>query len=445
MYQYMQDDGRDFIYHEEEKDTALTMHADVAIMMLYDKLGPAPSHVAVTKRITKIPLSSDKPNDADRSKDERPADSDDGLPLLEQNFNHIILEESIGRFSRLGFVLKRKLSKPKKMDAIIRLHGMDSIERCACCKVFGQVQDECPKNIDSNVVKNMRKTSQTPRGVPVGPKVNKRAHLIMHYSLDALPNAIVCHFAIECIYKVQFLGHVIDSQGLTGYYRRFIKGFSKIAKSMTKLTQKKVKFDWGDEEEATFQLIKQKLCSVPILALPEGSEDFIVSIDASIKGLDAVLMQREKVIAYASQQLKILEKNYTTHDLELGAILEAQTEARKPKNLKSKDVGGMLIENSREPEKPRKEKLEPRANGTLCLNNKSWLPCYGDLRTLIMHESHKSKYFVHPGSDKMYQDMKQLYWWPNMKADIATYISKCLTCLKVKAEHQKPSGLLVQP
>ncbi|GJZ54370.1 reverse transcriptase domain-containing protein [Tanacetum coccineum] len=76
---------------------------------------------------------------------------------------------------------------------------------------------------------------------------------------------------------------------------------------------------------------------------------------------------------------------------------------------------------------------------------RSWFPCFGDLRTLIMHESHKSKYSVHPGSDKMYQDMKKLYWWPNMKADIATYVSKCLTCLKVKAEHQKPSGLLVQP
>nr|GEV62409.1 putative reverse transcriptase domain, ribonuclease H-like domain, aspartic peptidase domain protein [Tanacetum cinerariifolium] len=103
-------------------------------------------------------------------------------------------------------------------------------------------------------------------------------------------------------------------------------------------------------------------------------------------------------------------------------ILEAQTEAMKPENLKSEDVGGMLIENSKDPEKPRKEKLEPRADGMLCLNNRSWLPCYGDLRTLIMHESHKSKYSVHPGSDKMYQDMKLLYWWPNMKADIATYV-----------------------
>ncbi|GKB90527.1 putative reverse transcriptase domain-containing protein, partial [Tanacetum coccineum] len=157
-----------------------------------------------------------------------------------------------------------------------------------------------------------------------------------------------CEFLIP---KVQFLGHVIDIKGihvdpakiesikdwaspkspteirqflgLAGYYRRFIKGFSKIAKPMTKLTQKKVKFEWGDKQETVFQLIKQKLCSALILALPEGSEDFIVYCDASIKGLGAVLMQREKVIAYASHQLKIHEKNYTTHDLELGAVVFA--------------------------------------------------------------------------------------------------------------------------
>ncbi|GJX28721.1 putative reverse transcriptase domain-containing protein [Tanacetum coccineum] len=95
--------------------------------------------------------------------------------------------------------------------------------------------------------------------------------------------------------------------------------------------------------------------------------------------------------------------------------------------------------------KLRTDKLEPCADGTLCLNGRSWLLCYGDLRTVIMHESHKSKYSTHPGSDKIYQDMKKLYWWPNMKADIATYVSKCLICAKVKAEHQRPSGLLVQP
>ncbi|GKB20952.1 retrovirus-related pol polyprotein from transposon TNT 1-94 [Tanacetum coccineum] len=151
--------------------------------------------------------------------------------------------------------------------------------------------------------------------------------------------------------KVQFLGHVIDSQGihvdpakiesikywaspktptkirqflgLAGYYRRFIEGFLKIAKSMTKLTQKGVKFDWGDKEEAAFQLINQKLCSAPILALPEGSKDFVIYCDASHTELGVVLMQRKKVIAYASRQLKIHEKNYTTHDLELGSLVFA--------------------------------------------------------------------------------------------------------------------------
>nr|GEZ66559.1 putative reverse transcriptase domain-containing protein [Tanacetum cinerariifolium] len=111
--------------------------------------------------------------------------------------------------------------------------------------------------------------------------------------------------------------------GLAGYYRRFIKGFLKIAKPMTKLTQKKVMFDWGDKKEAAFQLLKQKLCSSPILALPERAKDFVTYCDASHKGLGAVLMQIEKVISYVSRKLKIHKKNYTTHDLELGAVVFA--------------------------------------------------------------------------------------------------------------------------
>ncbi|GKE97838.1 retrovirus-related pol polyprotein from transposon 17.6 [Tanacetum coccineum] len=107
------------------------------------------------------------------------------------------------------------------------------------------------------------------------------------------------------------------------YYRRFIEGFLKIAKLMTKLTQKSVKYEWGENEEAAFQLLKQKLCSAPILSLPKGSEIFVVYYDASHKGLGAVLMQKEKVIAYASRQLKIHKKNYTTHDLEFGAVVFA--------------------------------------------------------------------------------------------------------------------------
>ncbi|GJT00717.1 putative reverse transcriptase domain-containing protein [Tanacetum coccineum] len=98
-----------------------------------------------------------------------------------------------------------------------------------------------------------------------------------------------------------------------------------------------------------------------------------------------------------------------------------RTEAQKPENIKNEDAGGMLVENYKDPEKFRTEKLEPRADGTLCFNGRSCLPCYGNLRTVIMHESHKSKYSIHPVFDKMYQDMKKLYWWPNMKANIATY------------------------
>ncbi|GJS69591.1 putative reverse transcriptase domain-containing protein [Tanacetum coccineum] len=111
-------------------------------------------------------------------------------------------------------------------------------------------------------------------------------------------------------------------------------------------------------------------------------------------------------------------------------ILEAQIKAQKPENLVNEDVSGMIRNDIP------KEKLESRADGTLRLHGRSWLPCYGDLRSMIMHESHKSKCSIHPGSKNMYQDVKKLYWWPNMRADIATYVSKCLTCARVKAEHQ---------
>ncbi|GJT32996.1 putative reverse transcriptase domain-containing protein [Tanacetum coccineum] len=196
--------------------------------------------------------------------------------------------------------------------------------------------------------------------------------------------------------------------GLAGYYRRFIEGFSKIAKPMTELTQKDKKFDWGEEQEEAFQLLKQKLCAAPILALPEGSEDFVVYCDASIKGLGAVLMQRMKMA------------------LSLGR-----------KGLEPLRVRALVMTIGLD---LHHESLRLRGGG-----RRSWLPCYGDTRPLIMHESHKSKYSIHPGADKMYHDLKMLYWWPNMKADIAAYVSKCLTCAKVKAEHQRPSGLLVQP
>nr|GEZ60049.1 reverse transcriptase domain-containing protein [Tanacetum cinerariifolium] len=178
---------------------------------------------------------------------------------------------------------------------------------------------------------------------------------------------------------------------------------------MTKLTQKGIKFDWGEKEK--------------------------------------------KVIAYASRQLKVHEQNYTTHDLELGSVVFALKIWRNylygtkcTVFTDHKSLQHILDQKELNMRKDiPKKKLEPHTDRTLCLNGRSWLRCYGDLRSVIMHESHKSKYSIHPTSEKMYQDMKKLYWWPNMKADIAMYVSKCLTCAKVKAEHQRPSRLLVQP
>ncbi|GKA78753.1 putative nucleotidyltransferase, ribonuclease H [Tanacetum coccineum] len=329
-----------------------------------------------------------------------------------------------------------------------------------------------------------------------------------------------CDFWLE---SVQFLGHVINNKGVHVDPAKVeaIRNWS----APTTPKEKNKKYEWGTEEDEAFQTLKQKLCSAPILALPEGTENFVVYCDASHKGYGAVLMQREKVIAYASRQLKKHEENYTTHDLELGAvvfalrlwrhylygtkctvytdhkslqyildqkelnmrqrrwiellsdydceiryhpgkanvvadalsrkdrepirvrslvmtvhtdlpekILNAQTDAMKEENVKAENLGRLI-----------KPIFETRSDGIQCFEGRIWLPLFGGLRDLIMHESHKSKYSIHPGSDKMYQDLKKLYWWPNMKAEIATYVSKCLTCAKVKAEHQKPSGLLQQP
>nr|GFA42143.1 putative reverse transcriptase domain-containing protein [Tanacetum cinerariifolium] len=296
----------------------------------------------------------------------------------------------------------------------------------------------------------------------------------------------------------------------------------------------KTKQEHEEHLKLILKLIKKEEFA-PILALLEGAENFIVYCDALHKGLGVVLMQKEKVIAYASRQLKIHETNYTTRDLKLGAVVFALKirgticiEQSVPCSLITKNryplprIDDLFVQlqgssvyskidlrsgyhqfRVREEDilktafkrryghyefqvmpfgltnapavfmdlmnwvckpyldkfmivfiddifiysKDKKEHEEHLKTILELLKKKelSWLPCYGDLRTVIMHESHKSKYSIHPGSDKMYQDMKKLYWWPNMKADIATYVSKCLTCAKVKAEQQKPLGLRVQP
>nr|GEV77284.1 putative reverse transcriptase domain-containing protein [Tanacetum cinerariifolium] len=160
-----------------------------------------------------------------------------------------------------------------------------------------------------------------------------------------------------------------------------------------KLKEKNKKFEWGDEQENAFQTLKDMLCDAPILALLEGADDFVVYYDASNQGFGCVLMQRNKVIAYASRQLKIHEKNYTTHDLELGAVSEAsKNTSTLTEMLKGLD-----------------EQLERKEDGGLYLVERIWVPVYGNLRTLIMNKAHAMRYSVHPGADKMYYDLRGLY------------------------------------
>ncbi|GKC38200.1 putative nucleotidyltransferase, ribonuclease H, partial [Tanacetum coccineum] len=255
--------------------------------------------------------------------------------------------------------------------------------------------------------------------------------------------------------KVQFLGHVINGDGihvdpskieavknwkaprtpsevcsflgLAGYYRRFIEDFSKIAKPLTVLTQKSKTFDWGEEQENVFQTLKDKLCNALVLALPDRPKDFVVYCDASGLGLGCVLMQRNKLIAYASRKLKIHEKNYTTHDLELGAVVFALKIWRhylyRIKSIelfsdydceiryhpgKAKVLDDALSRKERVKPKRRDidEIIELRNDRALYYLDRIWVPLKGDVRTLIMNEAHKLKYSVHPGSDKMYYDLR---------------------------------------
>ncbi|KAI3808116.1 hypothetical protein L1987_24059 [Smallanthus sonchifolius] len=346
-----------------------------------------------------------------------------------------------------------------------------------------------------------------------------------------MPNSLSANSGFA---KIQLLGHVVNEKGihvdpskveaikdqttpmtptevqqllgLAGYYRKFIEEISK------------------DCSTSHYSNSKRKLCSAPILVFPEGTDDFVVYYNTSIRGLGCVLMQREKVIAYASRQLKIHEKNYTTHDLELGAVVftikiwrhyfygtkctiytdhkslqhifeqkelnmrqrrwvellndydcaiqyhpskaNVVADALSKKETKPKRVPALqLTIHPGLPDKIRSAQLEAlkeetlplegtrimgaqlevKSNGIRYFVERIWVPVFGSLRELVMDEAHKSRYSIHPGSAKMYHDLKVLYWWPKMKTDIATYVSNCLTCTKVKVEYQKPSGLLQQP
>jgi hypothetical protein len=381
-----------------------------------------------------------------------------------------------------------------------------------------------------------------------------------------------CEFWLE---KVVFLGHVVSSEGifvdpnkveavlnwsrptnvaeirsflgLAGYYRRFVEGFSQIAAPLTHLTRKGVKFEWSNACEESFQELKQRLVTAPVLTIPSSSGGFVIYCDASRVGLGCVLMQHGRVVAYASRQLKQYEKNYPTHDLELAAVVFAlkiwrhylygerceiytdhkslkylftqkelnlrqrrwlelvkdydcminyhpgkanvvadalsrksmstlahliTTQVHILQDLESMDIevrmgtsdallaqlnlrptlleriigaqgkDHKLVKINEAVKKGERSKFSIRSDGTLLYDHRVCVPNDGELRKEILEEAHCTTYTMHPGSTKMYRNLREHFWWDGMKNDIAQFVARCLTCQQVKIEHQRPSGLL---
>ncbi|GJW12127.1 putative reverse transcriptase domain-containing protein [Tanacetum coccineum] len=275
---------------------------------------------------------------------------------------------------------------------------------CFECGVRGHFKMDCPKLKNNN---NNRGNQVRNANAPV------KVYVVGH---GGGKPRFQCH---DRLYKTQFL--TLGSSGLVCQEeRRIIPGCCIDSGKMNKLTVKNC-YPLPRIDDLFDQLTGSE-CLLKI--------DFKISLSPIERRWLELLSDYDCEIRY--------------HPGKANVVADALSRKER-KNIKNEDVRGMRLKNSTDPKKLRMEKLEPRADGTLCFNGRSWLPCYGDLRTVIMHESYKSKYSIYPGSDKMYQDIKKLYWWPNMKANIATYVRICLTCAKAKAEHQRPSGLLVQP
>ena len=313
------------------------------------------------------------------------------------------------------------------------------------------------------------------------------------------------------------------------------------------MTRKGVKFEWTDKCEESFQTLKERLTSAPVLTLPEGNEGFEVYSDASYQGLGCVLMEHKRVVAYASRQLKKHELNYPTHDLELAAVIFALKTWRhylygatcqiftdhkslkylftqKELNLRQrrwmellkdydctidyhpgkanvvadalsrKSTGSLaymqaiqlplmielrelgvelgvhvsralfssfqlrsilvdqileaqledpyLMSMRKKVKEGGQSDFAVRDDGALVMDSRLCVPAAEDLKRQILEEAYSSAYAMHPGSTKMYRTLKEYYWWSGMKREVAKYVSKCLICQQVKAERQKPSGLL---
>nr|GEY35288.1 retrotransposon protein, putative, Ty3-gypsy subclass [Tanacetum cinerariifolium] len=221
--------------------------------------------------------------------------------------------------------------------------------------------------------------------------------------------------------------------GLAGYYRRFVEGFSRLELPLTKLKMKGEKFAWNKEREKSFEELKKRLVSTTILTLPSGSGGFQIYSDASKKGLGCVLMQHGKKELNMRQRcwlelLKDYDTNIQYHPGKANVVADA---------LSSKS--GMLANLQMEPEIIKD--LECMYI-ELCIRDRLCVPSDPTLREALLSEAHSSPFSIHLGSTKMYEDLKQHFWWNGMKQDIATYVGRCLICQQVKIEHQRASGLL---
>ncbi|GJZ70509.1 putative reverse transcriptase domain-containing protein [Tanacetum coccineum] len=226
-----------------------------------------------------------------------------------------------------------------------------------------------------------------------------------------------CEFWLQ---EVHFLGHVVNHEGLAGYYRRFIENFSKIAKPLTSLTQKNQKYEWGEKQEEAFQTLKDKL--------------YHKSLQHIFDQKELNMRQRRWLELFSDYECEIkYHPGKANVSGVKGLILAAQGEAFKDENVIAEGLNGT------------DQQMEKREDGSLHYMDRIWVPLVGGVRTKIMDKDHKTRYSVHHGTDKMYYDLRDMYWWPGMKKEIAIYVSKCLTCAKVKAEHQRPSDLLQKP